>query len=147
MPDFVSSPANFCQLLLSFVGYFDVFPNIHYFYAITDYRANYVKRNIIMMYPHQSWYVGTSTLNVIVTRNKLYVETSPKSTQNPIISWGGLKPSETLRGRTSHHVAYWLGSSTLHYCDLTALGSGWSHRCHLRTVGVEGVTRSGYRGV
>ena len=27
MPDFVSSPANFCQLLLSFVGYFDVFPN------------------------------------------------------------------------------------------------------------------------
>ena len=26
MPDFVSSPANFCHLLLSFVGYFDVFP-------------------------------------------------------------------------------------------------------------------------
>ena len=25
-PDFVSSPANFCQLLLSFVGCFDVFP-------------------------------------------------------------------------------------------------------------------------
>ena len=27
MPDFVSSPANFCYLLLSFAGYFDVFPN------------------------------------------------------------------------------------------------------------------------
>ena len=26
MPDFVSSPANFCHPLLSFVGYFDVFP-------------------------------------------------------------------------------------------------------------------------
>ena len=26
MPDFVSSPANFCHLLLSFVGYFDVLP-------------------------------------------------------------------------------------------------------------------------
>ena len=26
MPDFVSSPANFCHLLLYFVGYFDVFP-------------------------------------------------------------------------------------------------------------------------
>ena len=26
MPGFVISPAKFCQLLLSFVGYFDVFP-------------------------------------------------------------------------------------------------------------------------
>ena len=30
MPDFVSSPANFCHLLLSFVGYFDVFPNLYH---------------------------------------------------------------------------------------------------------------------
>ena len=26
IPDFISSPAHFCQLLLYFVGYFDVFP-------------------------------------------------------------------------------------------------------------------------
>ena len=26
---------------------------------------------------------------------------------------------------------------------LGVLGAGWSQRCHLRTVGVEGITRSG----
>ena len=43
MPDFVSSPANCCHLLLSFVGYFDVFPYknvVVYFFLGNDLYQN-----------------------------------------------------------------------------------------------------------
>ena len=77
MPDFVSSPVNFCHLLLSFVGYFDVFPYLFNVLVVLSPR------------PDNGSYVGYQDEDLRHIKGRVLEEVQVSKDEGPVYGIGG----------------------------------------------------------